>query len=167
MVFRCMDRMRPAWCCCGQKLWLLFNFLLACVAWRFWLGAQSNKGGRGQKTARSLGRKHRALCAFLRSRTLGSAYHGSNHQTTVVSLQDFDCVRGTRTQPLISVRCSVQLISEIFWDCICVETHLSRYEALAYVLPHFDALTHVVIRVSLGVHLSNAFAEVRGLFCLQ
>ena len=31
---------------------------------------------------------------------------------------------------------------------IVVDTHLPRFEALAYVLPHFDALTHVVIRVS-------------------
>ena len=26
--------------------------------------------------------------------------------------------------------------------------HLPRYEAIAYVLPHFDALTHIVIHVS-------------------
>ena len=26
-------------------------------------------------------------------------------------------------------------------------THLPRFEALAYVLPHYDALNHVVIRV--------------------
>ena len=31
---------------------------------------------------------------------------------------------------------------------VVVDTHLPRFEALAYVLPHFDALTHVVIRVS-------------------
>ena len=31
-----------------------------------------------------------------------------------------------------------------------VDTHLPRFEALAYVLPHFDALTNVVIRVSLA-----------------
>ena len=31
---------------------------------------------------------------------------------------------------------------------VVVNTHLPRFEALAYVLPHFDALTHVVILVS-------------------
>ena len=31
-----------------------------------------------------------------------------------------------------------------------VDTHLPRFEAIAYVLPHFDALTHVVVRVSLA-----------------
>ena len=31
---------------------------------------------------------------------------------------------------------------------VVVDTHLPRFEALAYVLPHFDALTHLVIRVS-------------------
>ena len=59
------------------------------------------------------------------------------------------CVRGTRTQPLICVGCSVH-----YWvSCainkggffeiafvIVVDTHLPRFEALAYVLPHFDAL---------------------------
>ena len=29
-----------------------------------------------------------------------------------------------------------------------LDTHLPRFEALAHVLPHFDALTRVVIRVS-------------------
>ena len=52
----------------------------------------------------------------------------------------------------------MELISKDFWDCICVDTHLPRFEALVYVLPHSDALTHVVIRV-LGVHLSK-FTEV-------
>ena len=28
------------------------------------------------------------------------------------------------------------------------DTHLTHFEALAYVLPHFDELTHVVIRAS-------------------
>ena len=31
---------------------------------------------------------------------------------------------------------------------VVVDTHLPRFEALVYVLPHFDALAHVVIRVS-------------------
>ena len=60
------------------------------------------------------------------------------------------CVRGTRTQALICVRCSVH-----YWvSCainkggffeiafvIVVDTHLPHFEALPYVLPHFDALT--------------------------
>ena len=71
-----------------------------------------------------------------------------------------------RMQPLISVRCSVHYwvscaINKggFFWDCICVDTHLPRFEALAYVLPHFDALTHVVIRVS-WAFIFQTFAEV-------
>ena len=31
---------------------------------------------------------------------------------------------------------------------VVVDTHLPRFEALAYVLLHFDGLTHVVILVS-------------------
>ena len=42
----------------------------------------------------------------------------------------------------------MQLIRKVFWDCICIDTNLPRFEALAYVLPHLNALTHVVIRVS-------------------
>ena len=40
-----------------------------------------------------------------------------------------------------------------------VDTHLPCFEALAYVLPHFDALTHVVIRVS-SSFIFQTFAEV-------
>ena len=40
-----------------------------------------------------------------------------------------------------------------------VDTHLPRFEAPAYVLPHFDALTHVVIRVS-SAFIFQTFAEV-------
>ena len=49
---------------------------------------------------------------------------------------------------LCIIECPVQLIREVFRDCICVDTHLPRYEAIACVLPHFDALTHIVIHVS-------------------
>ena len=42
---------------------------------------------------------------------------------------------------------------------VVVDTHLPRFEALAYVLPHFDALTQVVIRVS-SVFIFQTFAEV-------
>ena len=44
--------------------------------------------------------------------------------------------------------CPVQLIREFFRDCIFVDTLLPRFEALGYVLPHFDELTHVAIRGS-------------------
>ena len=53
----------------------------------------------------------------------------------------------------------MQLISEVFRDCICVNTHLPRFEALAYVLPLFDARIHVVIRVS-SAFIFQTFAEV-------
>ena len=42
---------------------------------------------------------------------------------------------------------------------VVVDKHLPRFEALAYVLPHFDALTHVVIRVS-SAFIYQTFAEV-------
>ena len=79
------------------------------------------------------------------------------------------CVRETRTQPLICVECSVHywvpcaINKGVFFEMsfvIVVDTHLPRFEALAYVLPHFDELTHVVIRASSSV--------CRGLlFCLS
>ena len=62
----------------------------------------------------------------------------------------------------------MQLIREVFQVCIfdvvvvvvvVVDTHLPRFEALAYVLPHFDALTHLVIRVS-SAFIFQTFAEV-------
>ena len=48
---------------------------------------------------------------------------------------------------------------EIAFVLVVVDTHLPRFEALAYVLPHFDALTHVVIRVS-WAFIFQTFAEV-------
>ena len=65
-----------------------------------------------------------------------------------------------RSRPLICVGCSVH-----YWvSCavnkggffeiafvVVLDTHLPRFEALAYVLPHFDELTHVVIRASSSV----------------
>ena len=69
------------------------------------------------------------------------------------------CVWGTRTQPRISVGCPVQLISEVFWDYICVDTHLPRFEALVYVLPPFDSLTHAVISVSSAGYIFQQSAE--------
>ena len=79
-----------------------------------------------------------------------------------------NCVRGTRTQPLICVGCSVHYWVSCainkggFFDIafvVVVDTHLPRFEALAYVLPHFDALSHVVIRVS-SAFIFQTFAEV-------
>ena len=68
-----------------------------------------------------------------------------------------DCVRRTRTQPLICVGCSVHhwvpcsiYKGGFFEISFVVDTHLPCFEAIAYVLPHFDALTHVVVRVSLA-----------------
>ena len=69
-------------------------------------------------------------------------------------------VRARRTQPLICVGCSVHywVSSAIdkggFFEIafvVVVDTHLPRFEVLAYVLPHFNELTHVVISVSSSV----------------
>ena len=72
-------------------------------------------------------------------------------------------VRERKSWFLLGVLCiigfPVQLKGRFFWDCICVDTHLPRFEALAYVLPHFDALTHVVIRVS-SAFIFQTFVEV-------
>ena len=42
---------------------------------------------------------------------------------------------------------------------ICINTHLPRFGVLAYILPHFDALTLMLIRVSLAF-IFQTFAEV-------
>ena len=63
---------------------------------------------------------------------------------------------------LCIIGCPVQLISEVF-KITFVSTHiclaLRHFAPLAYVLPHFDALTHVVIRVS-SAFIFQTFAEV-------
>ena len=46
-----------------------------------------------------------------------------------------------------------------FETAFVVDTHLPHFEVLAYVLPHFDASTHVVIRVFLAF-IFQMFAAV-------
>ena len=56
----------------------------------------------------------------------------------------------------------MQLIRGVFSRLpfvVVVDTHLPRFEALAYVLPHFDALIHVVIPVS-SASMFQTFAAV-------
>ena len=81
------------------------------------------------------------------------------------------CVRGTRTQPLICVGCSVHYSFSCainkggFFEIafvVFVDTHLPRFEALAYVfsvLPPFDELSHWVILAS-SAFIIQEFAEV-------
>ena len=62
--------------------------------------------------------------------------------------------RWSATEVNSIIGCPVQLLR----DCICVDTHLPRFEVIAYLLPHFDALTQVVIRVS-SAFIFQTFAE--------
>ena len=73
-----------------------------------------------------------------------------------------------RTQPLICVGFSVHYWTSCainrrgFFDIefvVVVDTHLPRFEVLSYVLPHFDAPTHVMIRAS-SAFIFQTFAEV-------
>ena len=74
------------------------------------------------------------------------------------------CVRGTRTQPLISVGCSVLLISENLRFRLCPHTFASlwgsclRFASLWRTNSHGDSCV-------LGVHLSNFCWGL--LFCLR
>ena len=51
-----------------------------------------------------------------------------------------------------------------FFEIAFVDTHLPRFEAIAYVLPHFDALTHVVVRVYsafiFGICIRKAYISI-------
>ena len=78
------------------------------------------------------------------------------------------CVRGTRMQPLICVGSSVHYLVSCAINkggffkvafVVVVDPHLPRFEAIAFVLPHFDEVTHVVIRPS-SAFIIQAFAEV-------
>ena len=68
----------------------------------------------------------------------------------------FHCVRGTRTQSLIFVGCSVH-----YWVSCAINKRgfLRLHFVDTHVLPHFDALTHTVIRVS-SAFIFQTFAEV-------
>ena len=67
------------------------------------------------------------------------------------------CVRGVVLGVLCIIGCPVQLIREVFLRLHSSSS--STHEALAYVLPQFDALTHVVIRVSSAIIFQTS-AEV-------
>ena len=100
---------------------------------------------------------------------------GANYMTSATifdllfcSLQN-NCLRGTRTQPQISVGSSVHywvscsINKRGFFEIAFVSTNiylaLKHFAPLAYVLPHFDALSHVVIRVS-SEFIFQTLAEV-------
>ena len=80
-----------------------------------------------------------------------------------------NCVQRTRTQPQISVGSSVHywvscaINKRAGFEIEFVSTHiclaLRHFAPLAYFLPHFDVLTHVVIRVS-SAFIFQTFAEV-------
>ena len=62
--------------------------------------------------------------------------------------------------PLICVGCSVHYwVSCANNKSFVVDTHLPRFEALANLLPHFDALTYVVTLVP-SAFIFQRFAEV-------
>ena len=62
--------------------------------------------------------------------------------------------------PLICVGCSVHYwVSCANNKSFVVDTHLPRFEALANLLPHFDALTNVVTLVP-SAFIFQRFAEV-------
>ena len=71
------------------------------------------------------------------------------------------------------IGCPVQFLREVFRDCmfvVVVDTHLPRFEALAYVLPHFDALTRgdsCVLGVHLSVKASKSVRLLKGLLNLR
>ena len=54
--------------------------------------------------------------------------------------------------------CAINKVS-LFEIAFVVDTHLPRFEELAYVLPYYDALTHLVIRVS-SAFIFQTFGEV-------
>ena len=62
---------------------------------------------------------------------------------------------------LLGVLCNLirEVFSRLHLRRRVVDTHLPRFEALAYVFPHFDALTHLVIRVS-SAFIFQTFVEV-------
>ena len=108
--------------------------------------------------------KIRSWTFFARTNTLKA------QRTNIWENSDrFNCVRGTRTQPLICALLGYRAINKggffviafvvVVVVVVVVDTHLRRFEALAYVLPHFDALTHLVIRVS-SAFIFQTFAEV-------
>ena len=72
-----------------QKYLVLYLIsLVACVAWRFWLGEQSNKGGRGQRKLEEIevGALSRAWRAFLRLRRSVMLSNKNPQATQAISL---------------------------------------------------------------------------------
>ena len=72
-----------------QKYLVLYLIsLIACVAWRFWLGGQSNKGGRGQRNLEEIevGALSRASRAFLRLRRSVMLSNKNPYATQAISL---------------------------------------------------------------------------------
>ena len=82
---------------------IYFTGMLACVAWRFWLGGQSNKGGLGQRNLKEIGaastivhaRSAREFLLFLASPLVRVARQNRHAtQATVILILIFDLTPG-------------------------------------------------------------------------
>ena len=82
---------------------IYFTGMLACVAWRFWLGGQSNKGGLGQRNLKEIGaastivhaRSARGFLVFLASPLVRVARQNRHAtQATVILILIFDLTPG-------------------------------------------------------------------------
>ena len=85
---------------------ILDALLVACVAWRFWLGALSNKGGRGQRNREEIG----AGATFYFSR--GFAARSRALRARISRLRR-SCARLDKTAMLRRLRCLACLRSHV------------------------------------------------------
>ena len=67
---------------CWMKSVNSFRLILACVAWRFWLGELSNKGGRGQRNCEEIGAGATVFFFFSRLRRSYSRASRANFEAT-------------------------------------------------------------------------------------
>ena len=68
-----------------------FNSHLACVAWRFWLGALSNKGGRGQRNREEIGAEATWVFIFLAATRLLRPARQNRHATQAIPIWNSIC----------------------------------------------------------------------------
>ena len=77
-----------------QLVWqIISTALLAWVAWRFWLGALSNKVGRGQRNREEIGAEQLETCfyfIFLAATPLLRPAQQNRHATQATALQQQD-----------------------------------------------------------------------------
>ena len=106
---------------------------IACVAWRFWLGALSNKGGRGQRNCEEIGA---GAANFAATPLLALRPARQNRHATQASEQTpFRGVARSHERAARDSDARASVLSQLPWPATIGELVIRLYSFLMFILP--------------------------------